>query len=255
MLPLVFALALSSTAHAQDLTPPMWGVGGSLGTMLIPGQFPLTNPRLKGDATADQALLEDNGKTLSETVFPGVKGDAIIGARGMVYMNRTWRGSADFQLGFGSNYSSRQFTFEVDKTLVGEGPMSAFFGAGLGMSGMTFKSAGAGDNETEEVAAVIDSAVYKARTFPVRARVGADYRLNKSMFELSLFGQLPLPSGQSLTYEDIDGAEQVAEVGVGFNPLQYVQLGIELSGYYGDFKAREGGKSKSKGGKGGKGKK
>lgn len=252
MLPLVFALALSSTAHAQDLSPPMWGVGGSIGTLLIPGQFPLSNPRLKGDATAPGVLLEDNGKTLSEDVFAGVKGDAVIGARGMVYMNRTWRGSADFQLGFGKDFTSRQFTLEVDKTLVGEGPISAFFGAGIGMGGMTFKSAGAADDASEVNATIVDSAEYRARTFPVRARVGADYRLNKSMFELSLFGQLPLPSTQTLTYEDASGSAQEADVGVGLNPLQYVQFGVELSGYYGDFKAREGGKNKGKRNKGGK---
>lgn len=252
MLSILFAMALTSTAQAQDLTPPMWGVGGALGTMLIPGDFPLTNPRLKGDATAPGVLLDENGKTLSEDVFTGVGGDAYLGLRGMVYMNRTWRGSADFQLGFGKNYTSRQFTLEVDKTLVGEGPISAFFGAGIGMGGMTFKSAGAAEDASELNAEIVDSAMYKARTFPVRARVGADYRLNKSMFELSLFGQLPLPSQQTLYYDDAAGAAQEAEVGVGFNPLQYVQVGIELSGYYGDFKTREGGKNKGKRNKGGK---
>lgn len=248
MLPLLLGLALSSTAHANDLAPPMWGVGPTLSTILLPGNYPSTLPRLKSGETAPKDLLDENEKTLSDDYFSQVRGDAAIGVRGLIYANRTWRGALRGQLGFGSNYTSRQLTLEVDKSLLNEGRISAFVGGGIGIGGMTFKS------ENPEVAEGVEqidyNALYKAQTYPLRVHAGGDYRLNKYMIEMSLFGQLPLPGNQTLYYDDKDGVAQEAQIGIGFNPLQYVQLGFEISGYWGDFKTREG-----QGGKGKKGKK
>ena len=250
MLPLLLGLALSSTAHAaSDLAPPMWGVGPTLSTMLIPGRFPSTLPRLKSDETAPKDLLAENEKTLSDEYFSQVRGDAAIGVRGLIYANKTWRGAVRGQIGFGSNYTSRQLSLEVDKSFFSEGRMSAFLGGGIGIGGMTFKTddTPATDAEPDPIEY---NAYYKAQTFPLRVHAGGDYRLNHYMIELSLFAQLPLPGNQTLYYDDKDGNAQEAQIGIGFNPLQYGQLGIELSGYWGDFKAREGqGKKKGKKGK------
>jgi hypothetical protein len=249
MLPLLLGLALSSTAHAGDLAPPMWGVGPTFSTILLPGNFPSTLPRLKSGETTEAALLDENGKTLSDDYFSPIRGDAALGVRGLIYANRTWRGALRGQIGFGSNYTSRQITLEVDKSLLNEGRISAFVGGGIGIGGMTFKSEAPDVPEGEEKTEF--DAYYKAQTYPLRVHAGGDYRLNKYMVELSLFGQLPIPGNQTLYYDDKDGVSQEAQIGIGFNPLQYVQLGFELSGYWGDFKTREGqGKNGKKGKKG-----
>jgi hypothetical protein len=225
-------VALALTASTADAKPYMWGVGGSVNTMILPGGFPSTWSRAKKvdgefpDAAAP--YINDKG-ALSGPHFNDVRGDVGVGIRGLFYLNGQWRGRASGQFGFGEEYRSNTVSLGLDKILAGESGAFAFAGGELGLGNQKFTSAE-------------DGAVMKASTFPLRANFGGYYKINKkNAIELSLFVAAPLPMLQLLNTDD---GEEV-EMGVGLNPLQYGNFGVEFSYYWGDFsKPRKKGKGR-----------
>jgi hypothetical protein len=230
-------VALALTAGTADAGPYMWGVGPSLSTMVMPGEHPLSWPvakKIDGDRPAVAPYGKNDSGRISEPYFEKVRGDVSVGAKGLFYLNKDWRGVAHGQFGFGSNYRSSQFSLGVDKIIGGESGAFAFVGGGLGVGSMRWES-------------TQDSAKLKVQNFPLKAQFGGYYKINgKSAVELSIFAQLPMPSIQTLTTDD--GTE--IDMGVGLNPLAFTHFGLELTGYFGDFMGM-GGKM-GKGGKKGK---
>ena len=212
MTSLLVALALSATT--ADAKPYMWGAGGSVNTMILPGGYPSTWAKAKRqDGTIPNLAPYTNDKgSLAAPHFNEVRGDIGIGGRGLFYINGTWRGRASGQLAFGNDYRGGQLV--------------------MGIGYQRFSSAE-------------DSAELRASTFPLRAHLGLMYKVNKtSAIELSPFVAVPLPMRQVLTTDS--GEEH--DMGVGLNPFQYGSIGIELSYYYGDFsKPRKKGKKGKKG--------
>ncbi|MBO84628.1 MAG: hypothetical protein CL927_04665 [Deltaproteobacteria bacterium] len=235
MTSLLVALALSATT--ADAKPYMWGAGGSVNTMILPGGYPSTwakAKRVDGTIPNLAPYTNDNG-SLAAPHFNEVRGDLGVGARGLFYINGTWRGRASGQMAFGSDYRGGHLVMGIDKIVGGESGASLLVGGDfLGIGFQRFSSAE-------------DGAELRASTFPVRGHLGLMYKINKtSAIELSPFVALPLPLRQMLTTD----AGEEHEMGVGLNPLQYGSIGIELSYYYGDFS-----KPSRKGKKGKKGKK
>ena len=229
-------LALALAANTAEAKPYMWGVGGSVNTMLLPGGYPSTWSKVKkvdGETPNLSPYTNEKGY-LTSPHFNDVRGDIGVGARGLFYLNGTWRGRASGQLAFGENFRNSQLMLGVDKVLGGESGAFAFMGGELGFGSQKFSSAE-------------DSAVLKTSTFPLRAHLGGYYKINqKNAIELSLFVAAPLPMLQTL---ETDGGEE-HEMGVGLNPLQYANFGLEASYYFGDFSAPKGGKKGKKGKKG-----
>lgn len=228
-------VALALTASTAEAKPYMWGVGGSVNTMVLPGGFPSTPARVKkveGEVPDGASLYTADNGALQAPYFNDVRGDVGLGVRGLFYLNGEWRGRASGQMGFGENYRSGVVSLGIDKILAGESGAFAFAGGELGLGSQRFESAE-------------DSAVVRASTFPLRFNVGGYYKINKkNAIELSLFAAAPLPMVQTLTTD----AGDEFDVGVGFNPLLYSNFGVEMSYYWGDFsKPRKKGKKGKKG--------
>jgi hypothetical protein len=215
-------VALALTATTAEAKPYMWGVGGSVNTMVLPGGFPSTWSRAKkidGEVPAEAAPYTAENGALQSPHFNDVRGDVGIGARGLFYLNGQWRGRASGQLGFGDNYRSSMVSLGADKIIAGESGAFVFVGGELGLGTQKFSSAE-------------DSAYLKSSTFPLRANFGGYYKVNqKNVIELTVFVAAPLPMVQLLT---TDAGDEV-EMGVGLNPLQYANIGLEASYYFGDF--------------------
>lgn len=230
-------LAAALFSGAAQAEPFMWGAGPTISTMVLPGQHPLSWPQAKkvdGERPAIGVYGDNDSGRLSEPYFEKVRGDVALGGRGVMYLNRDWRGGMRGQFGFGNNYRSSQLTLEVDKVIGGESGAFAFVGGGVGIGSMRFNSAQ-------------DDAFLKARNYPLRGHVGGYYKINgKAAIELSLFAQLALPSFQTLTTA---GGDEI-DMGVGVNPLSYSHIGAELTAYFGDFTPPKGGKKGKKGKKG-----
>lgn len=234
---LLASLTLSQAAEAGKLY--MWGVGPYMGSNLLPGQYPLTNPKVKDweEKQQDAEISQYAGENgyLSEEIFVPVRGDFQMGARAMAYINKDFRIAMRMGGGFGSNYRNGQITVELDKMLFADNGFSAFFGGGIGGGRQTFKS----DTDGAEV---------KSGMYIPRVQLGGQYKINKKgAIELDVYAQLPVSPNQVLV---TDGGTEVP-VGIGLNPFQYLQGGVELTGYFGDFAAKEGG-GKKKGKKKGK---
>jgi len=226
-------VALALTANTADAKPYMWGVGGSVNTMVLPGGFPSTWSKAKkvDGETPDLGEYTNDKGYLTSPHFNDVRGDVGVGARGLFYLNGQWRGRASGQLGFGEDYRSGTLTLGVDKIVGGESGAFAFIGGELGLGSQKFSSAE-------------DSAELKVSTFPLQMQAGGYYKINqKNAIELSLFVRAPLPMVQML---ETDAGDE-HEMGVGLNPLQYANFGVEMSYYFGDFSKPRKKKGKGKG--------
>ncbi|MEC8424712.1 MAG: hypothetical protein VX000_13100, partial [Myxococcota bacterium] len=140
LLPLVMALAAAPVAEAADSGIHMWGVGPTISTIAYPGRHPISFPRLSEDEIEAGGFQADVNENRRITSLDEVKGDAAIGARGVVYFNRNIRGALRVHaFSAGKNYNSADFTFEVDKIFFQESRASAFGGVGLGFGNMKFE--------------------------------------------------------------------------------------------------------------------
>ncbi len=235
MTSLLVALALS--ASTADAKPYMWGAGGTVNTMILPGGYPSTwakAKRVDGEVPDLAPYTNDKGY-LTDPYFNDVRGDVGVGARGLFYIDGTWRARATAQMAFGGDYRSGQLGLGVDKIMGGESGASLFLGADvLGIGFQKYSSAE-------------DGATLRVSTFPIRVHGGVMYKINKkNAIELAPFVAAPLPMVQVLTTD----AGEEHEMGIGLNPFQYAHLGIELSYYYGDFSKPSRGKKGKKGKKG-----
>lgn len=271
-------LALGSTAMAGNYEPFMWGVGGKLGTVVVPGQYPASFPdiirnydfldedqRRGGDEDSDDPKrdLDANGDPIFSSLRR-VKGDFRIAADGFVAIDASSRFGGTLGLNTGKGMSDVYFTANYDWVLMKKNPFNVVAGLGAGYGQMTFK--GVDDEETPKYAAGLspENEVLKVPYFPVKGRVMGQFHTDNMMYGIGLFAGTAIPS--NMYYTDLSGQDQ-PEVGGFGNFLYLVNAGVELSVQYGDFvppkknkapKNKGGGKSgggkSGGGGKGGGGK-
>jgi hypothetical protein len=236
LLPLVLGLG-APDAQAANNGPMMWGVGPTFSTIAFPGGHPLKWPKL---SEADAALmpageLDDNRKI---TTLDEVRGDMAVGARGVFYFNKEWRGGLRTHLfSAGANYNALDFTLEADKMLFNQSRLGAYGGVGLGFGKMKF---GAEESDAE----------LKLSTYLLRGQLGGIYRLKKAAIEVGLFVQPTFPGLQEYTATDgtvaeIEGLFGSKDTGGGGT---FWHGGLEATVYFGDFQPPKK-KSNKKGGK------
>ena len=242
LLPFILAVAAAPAAHAADSGVHMWGVGPSISTIAYPGRHPIGFPRL----TQEEIDANDFGADVNEnrrlTSLDEVKGDASVGARAVVYVNRDIRGAVRFHaFTLGKNYNNADITFEVDKIFFQESKASAFGGLGLGFGNMRFDGEATAENLEDPSLAMA--------TYLVRGQAGGMYRWKQSALEVGLFANMVVPgvieyTGQSGNTIEVDG--------FGGNGV-YWHGGLESTVYFGDFTPPKNARSGKKGRKNKKG--
>lgn len=212
-------LALSQPAAALDVK--WWGVGPTIGTVAIPGEYPIGFPdnAKKNGSPMVQKVAGDIDFGVHAVMYP--TGNGRIGARGLV------------GLGLGSPWSSGQLTVEYDHAIVKEDGFQLLLGAGIGAG--TERFGGTTDHEDGYLI---------TNYFPLRGQVTALLRDRTRAYELNLFGAYHIAADQ--TYFANKDAEGTRPTGVGGLAAVYAKLGIEATVFFGDFKSdKNGGKQAS----------
>ncbi len=231
-------LAMSAPALAES--PYMWGIGPEVGTIVLPFEHPVAFPGLTEDADLDDKK-DDLGDSLEKTT-----GDALIGAKGALYINDANRilTQVGFGLG-GAGYRSSEVTFEYQALPISGSGVEAFAGAGLGFGRMSWTTEC--DNDSEGVSAtceILHPGTYQMSTLLLRGSVGALWRNKTQAYELSFWGHYVIAGNRTFVGQDSSAEEEISGVGL------YPYLGIAGTVYFGDFKPPAEGKNKK-----GKGKK
>jgi hypothetical protein len=217
------ALAAAPTADAASGVY-MWGVGPTISTIAYPGRHPVSFPKISNDELAEGDFGADVDDRRRITSLDEVKGDAAIGARGVVYFTRSIRGAVRFHaFSAGKNYNSADVTFEVDKIFFQESKASAYGGLGLGFGNMKFE----GDTAVEDLQ---DPSLSMA-TYLLRGQAGGMYRWKSTALELGLFANLVVPGVMEFSGQSGDSVEMASFGGNGV----YWHGGLEATMYFGDF--------------------
>lgn len=203
-------LALSQPAAALDVK--WWGVGPTVGTIAVPGKYPVGLP-----GNAQEA---DNTDKVQR-----VGGDIDFGVHAVLYPSANGRLAARglVGLGLGSPWSSGQLTVEYDYAFVKESGFQMLIGAGLGAGTERF---GGTEGKYEDGYLVVNY-------FPLRAQLSALLRDKTRAYELDLFTAYHVAADQ--TYYSGPNAEGVTPEGLEGAAL-YLKVGIEATVYFGDFK-------------------
>jgi len=241
-------LGVGEDAHAVE-EANMWGVGVRLGTIAVPGRFPLAFPSKianynfldDGEQQAGNENGDDPKRDLDENGDPLYSGlervlwDAQFAIDAFYGIDRDNRIGVLAGVGSGKGYNDLYFMLNYDRVLVTESDIDIIAGAYLGVGQMSFRAA---------------DGVEKLRVphFPVRGHLMAQLRAKKTAYALGIFGGTNVPSNHY--YTDLDGLER-DDVGSPFNLALYLHAGVELTFQYGDFTPPK----KKKGKKGKKGKK
>jgi len=214
---------------AQALELRFWGVGPTLGTMVMPGKYPLALP--------DAAQTEVNGKDVDKV--QRVQGDLEIGAKGVLYPGPGGRLTGRLAHTFGTNgFSRNEITFGYDKVIYREGKDFQFLvGGATGYGSENFP-------QREDGPGRLDLGYY-----PLRANADALLRLGKYAAEVGLDGTVHMVSNggwyTSKTDEEPD-EKKLLDV------ASYFALGAHATFYFGDFTAPGSGGEKKKKKRGGK---
>ena len=161
---LLTLLALAAPAHALDLK--WWGVGPDIGTMAIPGQYPVALP------------------TVAQGEVDKVKGDVEVGIRGVIYPSGTGRLFGLGTLGFGtSGFGEQEFTLGWDQALIKDEEFQLLFGLGIGAGHERFKDKGGDD-------------YLNVNYFPIRAQLTALLRDRVRAYSIDIYGTYHIVGGQ-----------------------------------------------------------
>lgn len=207
-LALLAASVTTSPAIASD-GGKMWGVGARIGTLAWPSAYPSKWPNEVPDDT-----------NLTEA-----RGDFLLGAGGLYYLNKSQRMGLNGTLDLGTGFRDANLMLKYG-AIKDFDALDWVIGGGLGI-GRTTWSAPEGDE-----ALVISN-------YPLRLETGLMMRQKTWAVEALVFGQYALPGAK--TYTRANGTE-VDAGNWGF----YWQLGLEVGFYYGDFKYKDSSKNKKK---------
>ncbi len=204
----LLALALSAPTFAASEGPWMWGAGATLGTIVYPGRFPLKLPK-------EYDGLEGM-----------VRGDAILGLHGVMYLNGDHRLGTHLDFGTARGFNSLSWTLEYERIFLRDSGIHLFGGGGLGFGSYSLSD--------EEIGTL------RTPTYEVRAQAGALYKQKVTAEELSIFVKVPFNGNPTFTSP---GGDKVDAEGGG----NWLHVGIQATVYYGDFTSKKG----KGGGKGG----
>ena len=200
-------LAWVGTAEAKQKKPEpfMWGVGPTIGTYLLPFDYPYSFPKEIRD---------------SDPTMQGLEGDVQLGAKGTIYMNRDYRlwGHGYLHLGNKAGYNGRGITLGLDKVLLRDNGINLYVGAGGGLGRFKFDQSDVGKLD--------------GRQIYLRGNIGALYRNVNQAYDISLFGIVGNTSNQTFTPAS---SEEAADINGGVYMAPLV-LGVEATVYFGDFK-------------------
>lgn len=241
-------LTTAGEARAGDLEPYMWGIGVNLGTVVVPGQYPLSfpskinnynfieqGPRAGNENGNDPNRdLDADGKPRF-TSLERVKGDVRFGVDGFYGIDKDNRVGASAGLATGGGYSDMFFLLHYDRVLVVEKPFLVMGGLGVGAGSMTFK----GHDDTIQG---YQNELLKVPYFPLKARLSGQFHTDTISLGPTAFVQVGIPSNHF--YTDLDGKDQA--LSSPFNFVNYLAGGIQFDFQYGDFKPP---KKKKPGGK------
>lgn len=202
-------LALATPAHALDTW--MWGIGPHVGTMVLPGRYPIVLPRLKGE-DGDTGPRGDEG-------IAKVQHDIILGVEGVYYMDRHHRigftasATPGVALGAaGRRFSDWNMLLTYDYAIQGRA-LDVLFGGGVGAGTQGWRGE--------------DDQSLRVNYFPVRGEISGLARDNTRGYQLSIFLQMNVPSRSVYT----NAAGETPDI----TPGLYMTSGIELSVLFGDF--------------------
>ena len=204
---------VSAPAHAFDVH--WWGVGGTVGTLAIPGLYPSAFPQNARSADGDPLVQK-------------VRGDVSFGVHALLYPdNRNRLGLRGLLgVGIGQPWSSAQVTLEYERALVTSDGFQLVAGAGLG----------AGTERFLGTADAADSRLV-VNYFPVRAQIGPLLRDKSRAYEISIYATWHIVADQ--TWYEAEDAEGVTGADVAAVPgALYAGVGVEASVYFGDFRSK-----------------
>ncbi len=193
---LVILVGLGAAAEAQALDPYMWGVGPRVGTLIIPGRYPLQLPR---------DLPPSSG-------IERVRHDIVLGGQGVYYISPYTRMVADAGLGFGAGYFDAHFLVKYNY-VAQAGAMDFLLGGGTGFGTATWRG------ESPER--------LTTPYYPLRAEASALMRDSIRGYQGTVFGQWAIPANHF--YTDVEGDERDVRPGV------YLTIGIEVAVLFGNF--------------------
>ncbi|MFK7930229.1 MAG: hypothetical protein AB8H79_18720 [Myxococcota bacterium] len=205
----VVPLVLCATP-AMAIDTWMWGIGPHVGTMVLPGRYPVSLPKLKGGDS-------ESGPRLDEGIVKA-QHDLILGVEGVYYMNRHHRvgftagGDVGLGLGEGRRFSDWSFILTYDYAIQGRA-LDVLFGGGVGAGTQGWRGP--------------EEQTLRVNTFPLRGEASVLARDNTRAYQLTLFMQLNVPSNSVYT----DAAGDQPDINGGF----YLTSGVELSVLFGDF--------------------
>ena len=211
-------LLVSLLSPAQALELRWWGVGPTVGTVAIPGKYPIALP------------------TVAQGEVEKVKGDVEIGAQGVLYPSGFGRIFLLGSLGFGTaGYGQQEFTVGWDQAIVKDEEFQLLLGAGIGAGHERFKDKG-------------EANYLDVNYFPIRGQLTALLRDRVRAYQIDIYGFYHIVGGQEYCLSDDDiSCTSGAEGGGLIAGAVYGGLGAEATIFFGDFRSR--GKGSSAGGK------
>jgi hypothetical protein len=197
---------VAASAMAKD---PSWGVGGHVGTWMIPGEYPSSLPKVD---------LNGDGSKFAMASIDKVRGDFLFGVEGWFWVDEQVRLGLVPGVNVGSGFTDVHAILAADYVFVDGDQLDVFAGGGVGAGSSTFR----GDQGEERLV---------VPNYPLRAELGALFAPTDYLApQLRVIGQWNVPS--SHRYTSPSGIElDKKDVGTGV----YVNLGIELSVLYGKF--------------------
>lgn len=202
---------LASVALAAD--PRWWGGGLQVGTSLVPIEYPIFPP-----------FVLEGGEPGGDPLVAPVRGDLLIGARGVLYAAG---GRLEARFGLGSNFSTwdrQEGTVGYDFVVGKDGPIQFLAGLGLGMGHEVFRAVAADGYPQLDVT-----------YFPVRGNLSVLLRDGWRAYEIGAFAAWHI-AGEQRTFSGAT-AEPVAPDTVTSGAALYASAGIDGTIYFGSFRS------------------
>ena len=190
---LVMALLASSPAWAVETW--MWGVGPKVGTMILPGTYPIKLPK----AVVDDGAIQKVG------------GDLVTGLKAVYHASPSLRLGLDGTVDIGNGFLATDGILTVERAYSAQA-MDFLVGGGVGVGSMKFEA---------------DAAELSFPYYPIRGSASALIRDGSRGYQGTIFAQVDVPSGTK--FIDSHGANVEASGGI------YGALGVEVSVLFGDF--------------------
>ncbi len=208
MLTLLMLLTVDAHAQQRPRGPSMYGVGGTLSTVIYPARYPGQFP---------------NSLQSSESWnFTKERLDAGLAVHGVAHVSSEVRLGAKLGYRGGAGWSDRYLQLEYDQVGRGNSGVKPYAGLGAGLGNLRFNDA--------------DGDELDLSNFIVKAQAGVLYMDRTFCYELALSAAYPIPLEHQLGNETINARGS-----------RYGTFSIEVGVMYGQFKKKKGkGKGKQK---------